>query len=467
MRDTLLLSHANPEDNEFTLWLALQLANEGFRVWCDLTKLLGGETFWDDIEGVIRDRAAKVIYVLSRASNSKDGPLRELHLAQSLARREQLPDFVIPAHIDDLPYSEVTIELTRVNSIAFGKSWASGLAMLLQKLETDSVPKDPAFHRAAVNDWWRSQFDDVHGVRNVPETVVSNWFKVENLPAVLYEHRIMREKPGLVDFETATLPFPGVWLDDLCLLTFAKADDFTAYLAPNFFVEQSRTISTDDFIAGRDALTDGPRYLAQILRLAWDRAIKDKLPGYEGADGRHFYYFQKGTVPDDTIPFTGANEKRGHRGVVGYKTMLGGKLRYWHYALSGKPIIRPETLFLVKGHVLFSDDGLKLWTNKDLMSKARRNQCKNWWNDEWRDRMYAAIAYLAGPAEAVVFPLGAAAGFSLSKQPIPFESPVSYLEPGEVLKDEDLADYDFEDEDTDLDESVDGSGIPPAEPELE
>ena len=49
-RDTLLLSHANPEDNEFTLWLALQLANEGYSVWCDLTKLLGGEVFWDDIE---------------------------------------------------------------------------------------------------------------------------------------------------------------------------------------------------------------------------------------------------------------------------------------------------------------------------------------------------------------------------------------------------------------------------------
>ena len=36
-RDTLLLSHANPEDNEFTLWLAFQLANEGYRVLCDLT----------------------------------------------------------------------------------------------------------------------------------------------------------------------------------------------------------------------------------------------------------------------------------------------------------------------------------------------------------------------------------------------------------------------------------------------
>jgi hypothetical protein len=124
-----------------------------------------------------------------------------LQLAQSLARREKLPDFVIPAHIDDLPHSEVTIELTRVNSIAFGKSWAAGLATLLQKLETDAVPKVPAFNTAAVNDWWRSEFDEVHGVRNEPETLVSNWFKVESLPAVLYEHKIVREKPGLVDFD--------------------------------------------------------------------------------------------------------------------------------------------------------------------------------------------------------------------------------------------------------------------------
>ncbi|MFZ0736953.1 MAG: toll/interleukin-1 receptor domain-containing protein [Candidatus Acidiferrales bacterium] len=453
MRDTILLSHANPEDNEFTLWLALQLANEGFRVWCDLTKLLGGEIFWDDIEGVIRYRAAKVVYVLSRASNSKDGPLRELQLAQSLARREKLSDFVIPAHIDGLPHSEVTIELTRVNSIEFGKSWGAGLATLLHKLEIDAVPRVPAFNRAAVNDWWRSQFDAAHGIRKEPETVISNWFKVEHLPAVLYEHRITREKPGLVDFDIDSLPFPGVWLNDLSLLTFSKADDFTTYLAPNFFIKQSRTISTDDFMAGKDALAEGPRYLAQLLRLAWDRVLASKLPSYQTADGRFSYFFKKGVLPDDKISFVDANGKKGHRGVVGYKTMLGGRLRYWHYAFSGKPIMRPETLFLVKGHVLFSDDGLNLWTNKEPMAKARRNQCKNWWNDEWRDRMYAAIAYLAGSDGSVLFPLGADAGFSISKEPISFESPVSYLEPGEIVKDEDLTDYEFEEPDTDVDEA--------------
>jgi len=121
-RDTLLLSHANPEDDEFTLWLALQLANEGYRVWCDLTKLLGGEVFWDNIEDVIQTRAAKVLYVLSRTSNAKDGPLKELHFAQGVAKKDKLKDFVIPLHIDDLPHGDVTIEITRVNTVQFERS---------------------------------------------------------------------------------------------------------------------------------------------------------------------------------------------------------------------------------------------------------------------------------------------------------------------------------------------------------
>ena len=42
---------------------------------------------------------AKVLYVLSRTSNAKDGPLRELQLAQSIARKEKLKDFVIPLEV--------------------------------------------------------------------------------------------------------------------------------------------------------------------------------------------------------------------------------------------------------------------------------------------------------------------------------------------------------------------------------
>ena len=56
VRDMLFISHANPEDNEFARWITLQLAREGYPVWCDLTKLLGGEAFWDDIQDAIKNR---------------------------------------------------------------------------------------------------------------------------------------------------------------------------------------------------------------------------------------------------------------------------------------------------------------------------------------------------------------------------------------------------------------------------
>jgi hypothetical protein len=184
-RDVLLLSHANPDDNEFTLWLALQLAKEGYRVWCDLTKLLGGEVFWDDIEDVIRQSAAKVLFVLSRTSNARDGALRELHLAQGLAKREKLKDFVIPLHIDDLPHNEVTIELTRINTIPFEKSWAAGFATLLKKLEEDGIPKNGHFNPTAVNQWWRTKFSAEVGVRRETEEYLSNWFHV-SLPESVY-----------------------------------------------------------------------------------------------------------------------------------------------------------------------------------------------------------------------------------------------------------------------------------------
>ena len=50
----VIVSHANPEDNQFCLWLTLRLAREGYPVWLDLRRLLGGENFWNDIEETIR-----------------------------------------------------------------------------------------------------------------------------------------------------------------------------------------------------------------------------------------------------------------------------------------------------------------------------------------------------------------------------------------------------------------------------
>ena len=52
-RRVLFISHANPQDNTFAAWLAAQLAIAGYEVWCDVTKLLGGEAWWSDIDQAI------------------------------------------------------------------------------------------------------------------------------------------------------------------------------------------------------------------------------------------------------------------------------------------------------------------------------------------------------------------------------------------------------------------------------
>ncbi|HEY0460532.1 MAG TPA: toll/interleukin-1 receptor domain-containing protein [Pyrinomonadaceae bacterium] len=70
-RDLLFISHATPEDNEFAKWLTLRLAAEGYPVFCEIVDFLGGEDPWRDIEQVIRQRAIKVLFVLTNVSKDK------------------------------------------------------------------------------------------------------------------------------------------------------------------------------------------------------------------------------------------------------------------------------------------------------------------------------------------------------------------------------------------------------------
>ena len=140
-RRLIFISHANPEDNEFTRWLGVKLASAGYEVWSDVTKLLGGEEIWDSIEDAIRRHAAKVVVVLSYKSQTKLGMLDEINCAVSVERSNDLDGFVIPVRIDDLPFGEVRANLARKNIIDFKENWAGGLAQLLQGLERDGVPR--------------------------------------------------------------------------------------------------------------------------------------------------------------------------------------------------------------------------------------------------------------------------------------------------------------------------------------
>lgn len=457
-RDTVFISHANPEDNQFTLWLALRLAKEGYPVWCDLTKLLGGEAFWDDIEKTIREKANKVIYVLSKASNETDGVIREIHLAQNVARKNGFRDFVIPLHIDDLPYSDVTIEVNRLNIIPFEKSWARGLERLLKKLDEDNVPKKKNFSPNAVSSWWRTQFSAEHGVIEKPDEHLSNWFPITHFPETIYFHKLTRTRIGKVEVPDK-LPYPAAQ-DGALLISFAKAGEFDGFLGEQKIVG-TRDWLLSELLNGKEH-RDFKRHLSRILRVAWEQMMEKRgLPLHTMANKTKCGYFTTGKAEKDTIYFRGVDGTKSHRAVVGFKTITNlttrqQTKRFWHYGIQGKPILYPRPMYVIKGHVLFSNGGRTIWQSKERLASARRNQCAGWWNDDWRDRMLATISWLARDEEFIQVPLAQEVALTVIKSPITFESPVTYLSPKEEQserEDEDIPkDYEYEDEEEDFED---------------
>jgi len=182
MRDTLFIGHANPQDNEFALWLYSKLALEKYKSWCDLKGLYGGERdFWNEIQNLIKDEAIKYLLVFSKHTFGKDGVLDEYEYARSIAKDFGLRDFVIPLRIDDVPYNE-RIGINRYNVIDFKSSWLRGLKRLFLKLTNDEVPKIDV-STTSISDWILNiQTGKKLGLIKRKEKHYSNWWPINRLP---------------------------------------------------------------------------------------------------------------------------------------------------------------------------------------------------------------------------------------------------------------------------------------------
>lgn len=432
----LFLSHANPEDNLLTRWLALKLAREGFPVWCDLTQLLGGEDFWRDIETAIRDRTAKFLFVLSKISNQKQGPLMELTTARKVGR--SVHDFIVPLRIDDIAFDDINIELQRLNCIDFSKGWPAGYKQLVEKLEKDGIRRDPRFTPDAVTQWWRANYPATEGVRIVPERYVSNWFEFSKMPETLWLHSIYPGKKfekavekDLLRFPVPTRPYAN------CLFTFARVEEIMSSLTSHGLeVDNSQELSAAAF--GQDGLKhpatdrrDARNIMSAIFRDGFERfaASKGLLP-YELSGGAKFYWFRQGLVENDKVFYLNPANKRGWRAMVGFKSLSAKdgqtRLRNWHFGIQARPYFWPFTGLAVRAHVAFTENGV-LYESKAKQHSARRSQCKSWYNADWLDRILATMAFLAGEGrDECLIPLSNDRCLGVRRIPLLFESPVSF-----------------------------------------
>ena len=458
-RTLIFISHANPEDNVFSRWLALQLAKEGYRVWCDLTRLLGGEDFWADIEDALRSETIKLVYVLSRSSNHKAGPLQELQVGLSEARADGLKDFVFPLRLDDLPHSEINIQLSRLNAIDFRLGWAAGLRVLLEKLEKDQVAKDPRFSPETVSTWWQTHGATEITVNQSSEEYLSNWFSIRQLPYLIYLHaRQPTNQPAL---RSEYLPYPSRRVQHF-LVSFASAGDLAAATAEQGKILTTHEIPLAKFLAGiRQPITIGQQeahnIVVNLLRQGWERyVVSVGMSRYRLSGHALAAFLRNEQIAGNRVQVPRGNGRVSSRQVVGYRARRDNQRQvightFWHFAIQARAELTPFLGFNVIPHILFSDDGRRIWSNSQRLHRARRQAGKNWWNPHWRDRTLGLIQWLAGYQQHLEVPLGSEARIEVEAHPITFTSPVSYADP----KAEQVPLSDAEDLEEETDEEAD------------
>jgi hypothetical protein len=165
----------------------------------------------------------------------------------------------------------------------------------------------------------------------------------------------------------------------------------------------------------------------RLLRQAWAKGVgKRGLYAAALANGKECFCFLKTQLDSFRVYYTDDSGKSRYRKVISVRRFPSGAERYWHFAIEGRPLLRPLIGYSIISHVVFSDDGLQIWNDPDRMHRARRRQCRTWWNPTWRDRILAMMGWLADEDGLVRLPVSADSLISIASHPHHFVSPVSY-----------------------------------------
>lgn len=435
-RRLIFLSHANPEDNTFARWLSTQLANAGYEVWCDVTELLGGEKFWNDITEAIDQYAFRVLFASTIESNRKSGTLKELRIAADTEKELALKDFIVPLRVDQFPFASTNNIIRDRNFVRFDANWANGLKQLLKLLEREEAPKSNTAGPACVSDWLRRSLAPKRQTVISNARCYANWFRLR-FPEHIYLHRCTGPSGQLAGM-VADFPYPCRFHAD-GLIAFAPPHEVQHELGPVITVSESHQVEINAFIADGDqglgiTAFDARNIVSDLIRQAWEAELTRRgLLPYRLASGLNAWFFRIDHLEKNRTYFKALGGRRTYRQLVGNKskrTRDGAKVPdgHWHYAVSASPQLVPLPRLVLRHHVLFTNDGYTPWLNTDRMFKARRRVCKQWWNAAWRDRLFAFCSALGTGQTHIRLPVGAQDALRMATVPMSFISPWTYFE---------------------------------------
>jgi hypothetical protein len=434
-RNHLFISYAS-EDWVFADWLALKLASEGYRVWYDRLKLLGGESYPHDITEAIKDQTFRVIALLSRISISKPNPVKERTLALNIAKERKV-DFLIPLNVDGLKSTELDFLTSDLVYIPFSKSWYDGFFALLRKLNQISTPKDEVLGRQAIAQSLSSEETPTKRT----ETQWSNLIPVIELPSVIRRFKVVPE----VNVEAVVPNWPFYREDEETLLAFNPPEITYDWLTEVDAIEYQRQ--------DRASIRDIRQVLGMILR----KSIKDLcLSRGLKQEETNRIYFPPGLFPHNRLSFARYDGKKTNIQVVGerkFRTSFEGNL----LVETSRYHLSPDFRFFAD---LLGDPKLRIqigifWTDLEgaaldskVANRRRKALCKNWWNYEWLSRNMAVLQWLAHGHDEISLIKTVTGNLRIGFAPLTFSSQYG-------INEETLSPVQEEDENTIIEDSED------------
>ncbi|MEX0804984.1 MAG: toll/interleukin-1 receptor domain-containing protein [Candidatus Binatia bacterium] len=424
IKQTIFISHANPEDNEFTRWLGAKLTLTGYKVWYDLDRLRGGDVFWDKVEHAIREEAVRFIAVISRASHTKDGVRKEWNLASIIEKKTA--GFSIPIRIDDFKFDDVTILFSGKHVIDFHRVWFEGLTQLLDALGDAKIPCATVPDAAQASLWWKSGLVTPIEFTARDERIESTWFQLRLPPAV----ETVTKRTSLDPIERTAENQATPWCEyETSVLGFAWREHLIDLFKNEVQLDLDRQLSTEGLLSGSVLLAkkasnnDARNLLSFLVRQAWDIAMKQAaLRQSYMSNGQTVWFVPKGLKPKEVFEFLDQDKKKRRRQLVGRSEKY--KVN-WHYGVSAKPTLGKPLRLELEAHILFTDDTGELVEPPSRAHRLRRGFCKSWFNARWRDFQRALIAYLCQGTDCIRLPAGSDRFVEVSTAPFLYNSPVT------------------------------------------
>ena len=370
-------------------WLARRLAAQGYAIWYDRLKLLGGENWPTEIEEAISSRTFRMLALLSREYFTKPNPKGEWLKGQAVGKNLAIHDFVIPLKVAEFESHDLPWDMQVYNYIPFEPSWAKGLSALLKKLRAINTPYAlPEGRRRALQ-----SLSPRHFVKNEPEPLTSNCFAIDKMPRFIYTY--LRTTPSQTrpsNHHNSKNEWAFWKVNPRIVLAFHDPPANTS------FNQEFRRVEQITWCEKHQIHGINTQHLVTTLVLRCLYAHMNAL-GLKCSEDNKRWYLPLGLLPNDRVQVTyPSGERSWFRGVSKRTYRSAHRQEEYRYHLS--PLLSVTKMncdsfaICIRVQIHLTDmDGNSLKPSK--IPSRRKHLCKNWFNKQWCLRTLGIAQLLA------------------------------------------------------------------------